>query len=251
MLRFFRKLRQRVLQQNKVTHYLLYALGEIVLIVIGILIALAINNLNKTNQSKTREQFYLSGLQSEFARSKAKLQTLVDVNRLNYNQAKRIAANTSLDEQTLSELLFQSLSYEIAYNPNNSLLNELIGSGGLQDISNPQLRMHLTNWESHIQSINRQEATLRAQREKVLEVFSSNRGSVRKILDLSGITKTEMQLEPLQTHTSNIEVVKNQEFENQLLMFILTGVYTETTHYKPLMQEIDTILTLLASEIKP
>lgn len=252
MLRLFRKLRQRVLLQNNFTRYIVYALGEIVLIVIGILIALGINNWNKNNQAKDREAFYLSGLQTEFERSKTKLKTLIEVNQLNYNEAKKIASfiteETPLTEAQLSELLFQSFSYEIAYNPNNSLLNELIGSGGLQDISSPQLRKHLTNWESQIQSVNRQEATLRAQREKVLEVFSANQGNVRTILDLSGVSEQVMHLKPTENHASNLKVVKNQEFENQLLMFILTGVATETSHYNPLMQEIDTLLNLIETE---
>lgn len=252
MLRFFRKLRQRVLQQNKVTQYLLYAFGEIVLIVIGILIALGINNWNQNNQVKEKEQFYLSGLQTEFERSKTKLETLIDVNRLNYNNAKEIANfiafNTEMNEQKLSELLFQSLSFEIDYNPNNSLLNELIGSGGLQDISNTQLRMHLTNWDSQIQSVNRQEATLRIQREKLIELFGSNQGSIRTILDLSGVTENEMQMQPIKSHHSNVDIVKSKEFENNLLMFVLTGIYTETSHYKPLLNEIDTILNLIQTE---
>ena len=44
MIKFFRKIRQRLLSENKFSKYLLYALGEIVLVVIGILIALRINN---------------------------------------------------------------------------------------------------------------------------------------------------------------------------------------------------------------
>lgn len=49
MLNFFRRLRQNLLRQNKFNQYLLYALGEIVLVVFGILIALAINNMNIEN----------------------------------------------------------------------------------------------------------------------------------------------------------------------------------------------------------
>jgi hypothetical protein len=44
MIAFYRRLRQQLLTQNKFSRYLLYAIGEIVLVVIGILIALQINN---------------------------------------------------------------------------------------------------------------------------------------------------------------------------------------------------------------
>ncbi|WP_445383656.1 hypothetical protein [Robiginitalea sp. IMCC43444] len=47
MIRFFRSLRQRLLTENKISKYLLYAIGEILLVVIGILIALQINNWNE------------------------------------------------------------------------------------------------------------------------------------------------------------------------------------------------------------
>jgi len=47
MISFFRKIRQKLLQQNKVSHYLAYAFEEIFLVVIGILIALQINTWNE------------------------------------------------------------------------------------------------------------------------------------------------------------------------------------------------------------
>jgi hypothetical protein len=47
MIKFFRKIRQKMLTENKFSKYLLYAIGEIILVVIGILIALQINNLNE------------------------------------------------------------------------------------------------------------------------------------------------------------------------------------------------------------
>ena len=47
MIKFFRKIRQQLLNESKFKKYLLYAIGEIILVVIGILIALAINNNNQ------------------------------------------------------------------------------------------------------------------------------------------------------------------------------------------------------------
>lgn len=52
MIKFFRKTRQKLLQENRVSKYLLYAFGEIILVVIGILIALQINNINQKRQEK-------------------------------------------------------------------------------------------------------------------------------------------------------------------------------------------------------
>jgi hypothetical protein len=47
MIKFFRKIRRKMLTENKFSKYLIYAIGEIVLVVIGILIALGINNWNQ------------------------------------------------------------------------------------------------------------------------------------------------------------------------------------------------------------
>ncbi len=65
MIGFFRKLRQSLLEGNKFSRYLLYALGEIILVVIGILIALQINNANEDRKSAIQEELYLRRLLTE------------------------------------------------------------------------------------------------------------------------------------------------------------------------------------------
>lgn len=60
MLSLFRKIRQNLLAQNRATKYLLYALGEILLVVMGILIALQVNNWNEERKIKENERLLLS-----------------------------------------------------------------------------------------------------------------------------------------------------------------------------------------------
>lgn len=57
MIKFFRRIRQSLLAENKISKYLVYAIGEIVLVVIGILIALQINtwNENRRQQENLKE----------------------------------------------------------------------------------------------------------------------------------------------------------------------------------------------------
>jgi hypothetical protein len=62
MIKFFRKIRQKLLSQNRVTRYLVYALGEILLVVIGILIALQINNANEAHKARQSERVVLNNL---------------------------------------------------------------------------------------------------------------------------------------------------------------------------------------------
>ena len=62
MLRLFRRIRTRSLAENKFTKYLLYAVGEIILVVIGILIALSINNRNDFRKDRLAEKLLLENL---------------------------------------------------------------------------------------------------------------------------------------------------------------------------------------------
>ena len=62
MIKFFRKIRQNLLSEGKTANYLKYAIGEIILVVIGILIALQINNWNNERLNSTKEYTFLKEL---------------------------------------------------------------------------------------------------------------------------------------------------------------------------------------------
>jgi len=62
MIKFFRKIRYELMEKNKTGNYLKYAIGEIILVVIGILIALQINTWNNTNIDRQKEREYLNNL---------------------------------------------------------------------------------------------------------------------------------------------------------------------------------------------
>ena len=65
MIKFFRKIRQQLAYDNNVSKYTRYAIGEIVLVVIGILIALQINNWNELRKDNVKEQVILKRLEKE------------------------------------------------------------------------------------------------------------------------------------------------------------------------------------------
>ncbi|MBT8273486.1 MAG: hypothetical protein KJO77_06750, partial [Bacteroidia bacterium] len=64
MINFFRKIRYDLMGSRKTAKYLKYAIGEIILVVIGILIALQINNWNIANKDKKKEAVYLSKIET-------------------------------------------------------------------------------------------------------------------------------------------------------------------------------------------
>jgi len=65
MLKFFRTIRKKLIEQQNVRKYLLYAIGEILLVVIGILIALQINNWNETRKHQIAEREFLAGINND------------------------------------------------------------------------------------------------------------------------------------------------------------------------------------------
>ena len=65
MIKFFRRIRQQLVSQNKFSKYMLYAIGEIVLVVIGILIALQINNTNEKRKARIQEITILENIQED------------------------------------------------------------------------------------------------------------------------------------------------------------------------------------------
>jgi hypothetical protein len=250
-MKFFRNIRKRFLYKKKFSKYLGYAFGEITLVVIGILIALAINNRNQDRINEKNEQIYLTGLSEEFQTSKLKLAELIAVNQANYIGAKEIlehvTANELPSEIVFSTQLYNTFSSDIAFNPNNSLLFEMINSGNLKNLSNTELRKQLTNWSATMEDVSRQEEELAIQREKILDMFRTNRNSLRTIFQQAGVYD-DLKLLKSENEVSNLALLKSIKFENNVLMFILTSYATEKAHYYPLMQDIDGILELINNE---
>src|SRR5210317_1533014 len=86
MLRFFRQIRQRLLTDNKFSKYLLYAIGEILLVVIGILIALQIDNWNEEVRNRKIEQSFYRDILADLKKDSLKLDglTLLYNNRIEH-----------------------------------------------------------------------------------------------------------------------------------------------------------------------
>ena len=74
MIKFFRQIRYDLMEKNKTGRYFKYAIGEIILVVIGILIALSINNWNSNRIQKQKESLLLSELNNEFKANKIQLE---------------------------------------------------------------------------------------------------------------------------------------------------------------------------------
>jgi len=101
MIKFFRKIRQNMIKENKVNKYMLYAIGEIILVVIGILIAIQINNWNEKRKIKIKEIKSLVELKNDL---------IQNINDINGNIA---AFNTC---KTSNEIIIHHIENNIPYN---------------------------------------------------------------------------------------------------------------------------------------
>ena len=97
MIKFFRKIRQKTLTENKFGKYLTYAIGEIVLVVIGILIALAINNNNEENKNIEQEQVILKQLKADYKSNLLQLENKIEMRRKLISESLNILDITSKD----------------------------------------------------------------------------------------------------------------------------------------------------------
>ena len=157
MINFFRKKRQKMADENQLLKYTRYAIGEIVLVVIGILIALQINNWNEGRLARIEEKRILSNLHQEFEKNKVLLDACIARNQNALSNMKQImdliarqgSQGTPDDPENsrLDQLLFNSFEH-LNYFPSQHSLNELIQSGKMQYLRNDQLKSLLYQWSS-------------------------------------------------------------------------------------------------------
>jgi len=105
MIKFFRKIRYDHMEKNKTAKYFKYAIGEIILVVIGILIALSINNWNEERKDQNRLLNIYSLIYNDFENDKLELK----INLEFYNQKKSVFDKVLHDSIT-SDLLDHGLS---------------------------------------------------------------------------------------------------------------------------------------------
>jgi len=152
MIKFFRNIRQSLIMENKTSKYLKYAIGEIVLVVIGILIALQVNNWNETRLEQKKIRKYAKALIEDLKSDIEMLNVSLfqaDKNYKAIDSLRKYIGKTPILELSNTDLYV--MTNDIMYRPykwNRSTLNELKNSGGLSYISNDSLLKKLVAYES-------------------------------------------------------------------------------------------------------
>jgi len=135
MIKFFRNIRQNLLSEGKTINYLKYAIGEIVLVVIGILIAIQINNWNEERKNNSIRKSYLENLKVDLKKDLENLEELNAINTYNETEGFYLAEfldNNLVEVDTLR--LIKSIFF-CGHIPNFTIIsatyNDLINSNNI------------------------------------------------------------------------------------------------------------------------
>ena len=145
MIKFFRKIRQKMLTENKFGKYLTYAIGEIILVVIGILIALSINNWNENRKESNLELEILSGLYNDIANNKIKIDNMISRDSIIVTGNQHILSLLKDDNSTFNDSLqfsFGNINRYDVFFP-QQMAYETLKSKGLYTIKNDSLRTQI------------------------------------------------------------------------------------------------------------
>tara|TARA_R110002124_G_scaffold285115_1_gene463271 strand:+ start:27 stop:803 length:777 start_codon:yes stop_codon:yes gene_type:complete len=146
MIKFFRKIRKNLLSEGKTGKYLKYAIGEIVLVVIGILIALQINNWNENRKVQKQEVQIYKEIKSDLIETKKEILKAVSVNKFcltsNQNLINAILTKEP-NSETINNHFIASMAEQKVF-PKTSAFENL-KTIGLNTLSNDSLRIAITN----------------------------------------------------------------------------------------------------------
>lgn len=160
MIKFFRRVRKKLIDEGNLKSYLLYAIGEILLVMLGILLALQVNTWNENRKIRNTESEAIKNLINEFKRNHKDL--------VRVYQAKKAA------EQGLRKYLeilnndTLSISYKAnldrpdiggyTWNPTNPILNSLLSTGKLDNLENDSLKFILASWNDSVEDYLEQQS---------------------------------------------------------------------------------------------
>lgn len=248
MIKFFRRIRQKLLSENKFSKYLVYALGEIVLVVIGILIALQINNWNEDRKNAIEEKAILENLLENLNLSKIQSEQLISEEiklkqsliQLLGIESRNIANNQFVDDSTFKSTVWDLQSDLPTFNTYNNLKN----TNKLSLIKNKNINEKFTQLEFRLNKLN-----------DILD----DRLSVHQIR-IDDILEKDINFIPLvkiNIPTINIENEPNNNYEKtleikrirNLLGMKLTFTQDVIDFRENLDNEIKELITLIEEEI--
>jgi hypothetical protein len=157
MIKFFRSIRQQLLSENNFNKYLLYAVGEIVLVVIGILLALQINNWNESRKRNIEEEKLLTALIEDFNENKIRLEEAISKEMDMVRMSKSLIKAMQSDQKTIHP---DSIRFWVTSGAKSWWKTEfvtgtydaMVSSGNINILENDHLKRVLSQFSADIDS---------------------------------------------------------------------------------------------------
>lgn len=227
MIKFFRIIRQRLFAENKVRSYLLYAVGEIFLVVIGILIALSVSNYNQTLENKRDEAAYLKGIHADLKTQISDFTEFVALNK------RRIGIiNQILDDlvqqgafRRNDSILFRLNQITSVSGPTEikSSFTQLLSSGDLNLIRNDSLKNHIVRFYQELEEmVDRSNSNLQNIHQRLLLPILNSRtiiGNTSTYASFSGNLSEQLPERNYPEHVREMAFLnlENPELELELI----------------------------------
>ena len=151
MIKFFRKIRYNLMETGKTSKYFKYAIGEIILVMVGILLALQVNNWNQNRVNKQKEKLLLNELHDEFVKNQEQFELVVAMHEKALKATNYVITQFPINpnEVNLDTLQANRAGWTNRYtfNPSQGVIKSLVNSSSFELISNHELRKLLISWE--------------------------------------------------------------------------------------------------------
>jgi hypothetical protein len=161
LITFFRKIRRGLLAESKLGKYVVYASGEILLVVIGILIALQVNNWNQQRINAQKEHLLLDALHKEFIENREQLKRVEDIHEIALEGTRYFISQFPIDIQVVNR---DSLNEAVGkwgryatFNPSQGVVRSLVNTSSFELISDYELRLLLISWEDVLEDYREEE----------------------------------------------------------------------------------------------
>lgn len=217
MIRFFKNIRQKFAAENKGMAYLRYAVGEILLVVIGILIALQVNNWNEARKERLIEIKYLKNLKLDLITDLANLDSMIIDRNTKVSSATTLLTLTppkSSGQLKAFETLLSNVYGWTSFTPRTNTMDELISSGNLNIIKNDSVKFYLLS----IRDINESIAIYREHMRREYDNYLYDRSWL--ILDLRPFLDFDKTLEEGKVIDLNLSEEKILEIASQVAVFL-------------------------------
>ncbi|MCA0154414.1 DUF6090 family protein [Winogradskyella vincentii] len=220
--------------------YFKYAIGEILLVVIGILIALQINNWNEDRKARKQEIKYLKNLQIDVLTELKNNDTIIDFRANKAKAAARLLnfkkLNTATDIFEL-EGTIQTVFWWTTFIPTNNTYKELLSSGNLNYLKNDSIKNYLLELDKKYVEIDNAEHHMRSEYDKYLYDVAILNGDMLNVMDLQlSAENGEILLkDPSQIPIDAIvpqyqTLLKDKTFTNGVKLSIMNNIFIKNFH---------------------